>query len=208
MRDYDSVEFAFEKRFADNWYLRSSYLWSRLYGNYSGLSQSDENGRTSPNVGRLCDYPMMMFQDGGIAGARSAGDRSSAPVQGAVHLPVQLRHEHRPEPVRRERPAGDARNRHLSRPNNLPGAVPRARQRRPDADVLADRPARAARASAWRRPSSCSSSFNVLNLFNQDTAVVASSRPTRRPTASIPNEALFYAGQQTLASADRQRRTS
>ena len=58
----------FEKRFANNWYLRASYLWSRLYGNYSGLSQSDENGRTSPNVGRLFDYPVMMFQDGGGAG--------------------------------------------------------------------------------------------------------------------------------------------
>src|SRR6185503_19675846 len=38
-RDYDSVEFSMEKRFAANWYLRSSYLWSRLFGNYSGLSQ-------------------------------------------------------------------------------------------------------------------------------------------------------------------------
>ena len=56
----------------DSWYLRSSYLWSRLFGNYSGLSQSDENGRTSPNVGRLYDYPMMMFQDGGDAGLRTA----------------------------------------------------------------------------------------------------------------------------------------
>jgi outer membrane receptor protein involved in Fe transport len=65
VRDYDSVEFAVEKRFAQNWYLRSSYLWSRLHGNYSGLSQSDENGRTAPNVGRLYDYPMMMFMDGG-----------------------------------------------------------------------------------------------------------------------------------------------
>ena len=55
VRDYDSVEFAVEKRFANSWYLRGSYLWSRLFGNYAGLSQSDENGRTSPNVGRLYD---------------------------------------------------------------------------------------------------------------------------------------------------------
>ncbi len=60
-RDYDSVEFVFDKRFQDNWSLRASYLWSRLYGNYSGLSQSDENGRVSPNVGRLWDHPLMMF---------------------------------------------------------------------------------------------------------------------------------------------------
>ncbi|HUQ87629.1 MAG TPA: TonB-dependent receptor, partial [Vicinamibacterales bacterium] len=69
-RDYDSVEFAFEKRMRNNWYLRPSYLWSRLYGNYSGLSQSDEvaatgTGRTSPNVGRSFDYPLMLFKDGG-----------------------------------------------------------------------------------------------------------------------------------------------
>jgi hypothetical protein len=65
VRDYDSLEFAVERRFSGSWYLRAAYLWSRLEGNYSGLSQSDENGRTSPNVGRLFDYPVMMFQDGG-----------------------------------------------------------------------------------------------------------------------------------------------
>ncbi len=40
-------------------------MWSRLWGNYSGLSQSDENGRTSPNVGRAFDYPLMMFNETG-----------------------------------------------------------------------------------------------------------------------------------------------
>jgi hypothetical protein len=40
-------------------------MWSRLNGNYSGLSQGDENGRTSPNVGRLFDYPAMMFDESG-----------------------------------------------------------------------------------------------------------------------------------------------
>jgi hypothetical protein len=64
-RDYDSLEFSFDKRYADNWSLRMSYLWSRLNGNYAGLAQSDENGRTSPNVGRLFDYPAMMFDEHG-----------------------------------------------------------------------------------------------------------------------------------------------
>ena len=64
-RDYDGVEVALEKRMANNWYLRGSYLWSRLFGNYPGLSQSDENGRADPNVGRTFDFPLMMFtQDG------------------------------------------------------------------------------------------------------------------------------------------------
>ncbi|HSK10040.1 MAG TPA: hypothetical protein VK911_10720, partial [Vicinamibacterales bacterium] len=66
-RDYDSVEFAVSKNMSNNWYLRGSYLWSRLYGNYSGLSQSDENGRTDPNVGRAFDYPIMMFNAQGKA---------------------------------------------------------------------------------------------------------------------------------------------
>jgi hypothetical protein len=64
-RQYDSVEFAVDKRFANNWSLRAAYLWSRLYGNYSGLSQSDENGRADPNVGRSYDYPAMMFTGSG-----------------------------------------------------------------------------------------------------------------------------------------------
>ena len=65
VRDYDAVEFALNKRMASNWSGRVSYLWSRLYGNYSGLAQSDENGRNSPNVGRLFDYPLMSFDQAG-----------------------------------------------------------------------------------------------------------------------------------------------
>jgi hypothetical protein len=65
VRDYDAVEAALEKRFSNNWFARVSYTWSRLDGNYPGLSQSDENGRTSPNVGRSFDYPLMSFDQNG-----------------------------------------------------------------------------------------------------------------------------------------------
>src|SRR5262249_45326830 len=41
-----------------NWSLFSSYTLSRLNGNYPGLSESDENGRVDPNIGRLFDYPI------------------------------------------------------------------------------------------------------------------------------------------------------
>jgi hypothetical protein len=64
-RNYDSVEFALEKRLSNNYFVRGSYLWSRLFGNYTGLSQSDEDGRVSPNVGRSYDYPLMMFNGAG-----------------------------------------------------------------------------------------------------------------------------------------------
>ena len=64
-RQYDSVELALDKRFSNNWFFRGSYMWSRDYGNFSGLSQSDENGRTAPNVGRDYDYPAELFDGHG-----------------------------------------------------------------------------------------------------------------------------------------------
>jgi outer membrane receptor protein involved in Fe transport len=67
VRDYDSVEAIFNRRLADKWALRFSYLWSRLNGNYSGLTQADEPGRSDPNVGRLFDAPIIMFDQTGHA---------------------------------------------------------------------------------------------------------------------------------------------
>lgn len=40
-RTYDAVEFQLTKRFG-SWFGSASYVWSRLYGNYSGLASSDE----------------------------------------------------------------------------------------------------------------------------------------------------------------------
>ena len=76
VREYDALEFVFTKRYADRWNLFANYTLSRLYGNYSGLSQSDENGRTSPNVGRTFDYPVISFdQDGTSVLGRLGTDR-------------------------------------------------------------------------------------------------------------------------------------
>ena len=57
VREYTGVEFTVDKRFANNWYVNATYLWSRLYGNYSGLASSDESGRGNPNVNRFFDVP-------------------------------------------------------------------------------------------------------------------------------------------------------
>jgi len=65
VRDYDAVELVGRKLLDRNWALTASYTWSRLYGNYSGLSQSDENGRTSPNTGGTFDAPLAMFEENG-----------------------------------------------------------------------------------------------------------------------------------------------
>jgi hypothetical protein len=55
-RTYDGLELTAERRFANNWAAFASYTYSRLYGNYSGLASSDEDGRTSPNVNRFFDH--------------------------------------------------------------------------------------------------------------------------------------------------------
>ncbi len=64
-RSYDGVELVFDKRMAGKWALRGSYLWSRLYGNYTGLTQGDEQGRLSPNVGRNFDNILMAYKQDG-----------------------------------------------------------------------------------------------------------------------------------------------
>lgn len=66
-REYTGLELTFEKRYSNNWALYGSYTISRLYGNYSGLASSDENGRTSPNVNRFFDHLENSFDRNGQA---------------------------------------------------------------------------------------------------------------------------------------------
>lgn len=63
-RDYDAVEVRLDGRFSKYFY-NVSYTWSRLFGNYSGLASSDEFGRSSPNVNRFFDLPMLGFNADG-----------------------------------------------------------------------------------------------------------------------------------------------
>jgi len=88
-RDYDGVELRMTRRFSQNWSLNASYLWSRLYGNYSGLANSDENGRSSPNVNRVFDGLYNSFdQNGQPVLGRLATDRPhQLKLQGIYDLP-------------------------------------------------------------------------------------------------------------------------
>ena len=95
VRDYDALEVGVDKRFSNNWGLKGSYTLSRLYGNYSGLSQSDENGRTQPNIGRNFDYTVMSFDaDGDAVFGRLATDRPHQFKLQGIYC-VQLRHDRR-----------------------------------------------------------------------------------------------------------------
>jgi len=194
VRDYDSVEFALEKRLANSWYLRSSYLWSRLWGNYSGLSQSDENGRTSPNVGRLFDYPLMMFQDGGVAAyGPLATDR---PHQFKTQFIYQL-------------PFGTT----FSFDEYIASGLPVSRELGiyPTSNLPVQYKGRG---SDGRTPTYSQTNFfiqhefklgdrrlglnfTVFNLFNQDTAVSRFST-YQAVNGVVPDETLFYTGRQTL----------
>jgi hypothetical protein len=64
-REYDGLEVRVEKRWSNNWYGTAAYTWSRLYGNYSGLTSTDEAGRKAPNVSRYFDLPNMTWDSHG-----------------------------------------------------------------------------------------------------------------------------------------------
>jgi len=64
VRDYDGIEFRVTRRFADNFFGVFSYTYSRLYGNYSGLTATDVSdgiGRNGANTDRAFDEPFMSF---------------------------------------------------------------------------------------------------------------------------------------------------
>lgn len=69
-RRYDGLEFVVEKRLSKNYYFNANYTFSRLYGNYSGLTSSDEShlidGRLAPGVSRAFDLPFIGFTAKGV----------------------------------------------------------------------------------------------------------------------------------------------
>ena len=64
-RNYYSVDVGIDKRFSDNWMGGVHYTWSYLWGNFSGLASSDEQGRKSPNVERYFDAWFMHYDQNG-----------------------------------------------------------------------------------------------------------------------------------------------
>jgi hypothetical protein len=66
-RDYDGVEFRLDHRLTGgalkNLSYFASYTWSRLFGNWAGLANSDEAGRSQPNVSRAFDLSPGNFNE-------------------------------------------------------------------------------------------------------------------------------------------------
>jgi hypothetical protein len=49
-RQYDAIEFSLARRFANRWFFSGNYTYSRLYGNYPGISSSDEIRTPTTNI--------------------------------------------------------------------------------------------------------------------------------------------------------------
>ena len=69
IRRYDGVEFRLAKRAAGPWFGAVSYTYSKLTGNYAGLTNTDPTdgggGRHAPNNGRAFDLPTMTYLPNG-----------------------------------------------------------------------------------------------------------------------------------------------
>ncbi len=93
IRDYDGLEFRLTKQAGSRWFGTVSYTWSRLNGNYAGLTNTDptdgNGGRHSPNNGRAFDLPTMTYLPSGkIDEGPLATDRpNTAKVYGTYRLP-------------------------------------------------------------------------------------------------------------------------
>jgi len=66
VRNYDGLEFRLTKGTSKGWAGMFSYTWSRLWGNYSGLTTTDQTdggttGRNSPDTTRSFDEPFYYF---------------------------------------------------------------------------------------------------------------------------------------------------
>lgn len=58
-RDYNAVTLTISKRFSRQFFLQSSYIYSKTEGNYQGLFSSD-NGQVDPNITSLFDLEELM----------------------------------------------------------------------------------------------------------------------------------------------------
>jgi len=68
-RRYDGLEFRLARRATGTWFGALSYTYSKLEGNYAGLTNTDPTdgggGRHSPNNGRAFDLPTMEYTPSG-----------------------------------------------------------------------------------------------------------------------------------------------
>lgn len=82
-RNYDGIEFRVTKAANAHWFGQVAYTYSRLRGNYSGLTSTDiadgGGARANPNNNRSFDEPYLQFAaDGSVANGLLATDRPNS----------------------------------------------------------------------------------------------------------------------------------
>ena len=199
VRDYDAVEFVGRKLLDDNWALTASYVWSRLYGNYSGLSESDENGRTEPNIGATFDSAVGLYDGEGRAlYGRLATDRPhQAKAQFIYTAPFGL-----DVGVFQSLASGLP----VSRSAVLtPGVVAfyagRGSDGRTPAVSQTDLNVQYSIRLGGRKGQQLTLGLNVLNVFNQAQGVSRFSFETDPGVQVVVNEADYYAGRADVGAA-------
>jgi hypothetical protein len=97
VRDYDGLELRLTKSTSHGWAGMFSYTWSRLWGNYTGLTTTDQadggsTGRDSPDTTRAFDQPFYYY---GANGKSTNGllptDRPST-LKGNVYYQLPWKH--------------------------------------------------------------------------------------------------------------------
>ena len=88
-RNYDGLEFRLTKASSKHWSGMFSYTYSRLWGNYTGLTSSDQadggGGRNAPNNGRAFDEPYFSWNaNGGSSSGLLPTDRPNT-FKGYAH---------------------------------------------------------------------------------------------------------------------------
>jgi hypothetical protein len=172
--------------------MRLSYLYSRLYGNYAGLGQSDEDGRVDPNVGRNYDYPLMMFTGNGQPsyGLLATDRPNQVKAQIVYSLPFGTsfgvnQYIANGTPITREvgvLPTSNYPIQYLGRGSD--GRTPVYSQT--DFQVQHDLKFSGSRVLTLN--------FTVLNLFNQNT-VISKWQTMQRQNGITFDQGAFYAGQ-------------
>jgi hypothetical protein len=81
-RSYDGLEARMTKSMSNHWFALVSYTYSRLRGNYTGLTTSDQSdgiGRNAPNNSRAFDEPYFSYNaQGGSSSGLLPTDRPNA----------------------------------------------------------------------------------------------------------------------------------
>ena len=69
-RTNTSIELSARKKFSNNWQFLTSYVWSRLEGNYDGTFQNS-TGQLDPNINSAFDYAdFLVNADGRLSNER------------------------------------------------------------------------------------------------------------------------------------------